>query len=41
LLHGRYDEALELMEKSWNLKPVCNNRIYLHLEEARKKAAIN
>ena len=36
---GRYDEALDLLEKSWNLKPIYNHRIYLHLEEVRKKAA--
>jgi AraC-like DNA-binding protein/tetratricopeptide (TPR) repeat protein len=36
---GRYDEALELLEKSWNLKPVYNHRIYLHLEEVKKKVS--
>jgi tetratricopeptide (TPR) repeat protein/AraC-like DNA-binding protein len=36
---GRYEEALELLEKSWNLKPVYNHRIYLHLEEVRKKVS--
>ena len=36
---GRYDEALELLEKSWNFKPIYNHRIYLHLEEVRKKVS--
>ncbi len=33
---GRTREALELLEKSWALKPVYNHTIYLHLEEVRK-----
>ncbi len=33
---GRNKEALELLERSWELKPVYNHKIYLHMEEARK-----
>jgi tetratricopeptide (TPR) repeat protein/TolB-like protein len=33
---GKYKEALELLEKSWNLKPVYNHEIFLHLEEVKK-----
>ncbi|MBS0011782.1 MAG: hypothetical protein KFF49_10260 [Bacteroidales bacterium] len=34
---GLYKEALELLEKSWELKPVYDHELYLHLEEARKE----
>jgi tetratricopeptide (TPR) repeat protein len=33
---GKYKEALDLLEKAWNLKPIYNHEIYLHLEAARK-----
>ncbi|HDZ42272.1 MAG TPA: hypothetical protein ENH59_11435 [Bacteroidetes bacterium] len=33
---GQYAEAVELLEKSWKLKPVYDHRLYLHLEKARK-----
>ncbi len=33
---ARYKEALELLEKSWSLKPVYDHEIFLHLEAARK-----
>jgi tetratricopeptide (TPR) repeat protein len=36
---GKYKEALEILEKSWNLKPVYNHEINLHLEEAKKAVA--
>jgi tetratricopeptide (TPR) repeat protein/AraC-like DNA-binding protein len=35
-LQGRNKEALELLEKSWDLKPVYDHKIYLHMEEVRK-----
>lgn len=36
---GKFKEALELLEKSWEIKPVYDHGIYLHLEEARKAVA--
>ncbi|MGM0666335.1 MAG: hypothetical protein ACQETA_03345 [Bacteroidota bacterium] len=33
---GRYPEALKLLEKSWELKPVYDHELFLHLEEARE-----
>jgi tetratricopeptide (TPR) repeat protein/AraC-like DNA-binding protein len=36
---GRYNEALELLGKSWNLKPVYNHNIYLHIEDVKKAIA--
>jgi tetratricopeptide (TPR) repeat protein/Tfp pilus assembly protein PilE len=36
---GKYEEALEFLEKSWALKPVYNHGIYLHLEAAKKAVA--
>ena len=36
---GKYPEALGLLEKSWDLRPVYLHKLYLHLEEARKAAA--
>lgn len=38
---GRYKEALEILEKSWELKPVYDHEIFLHLEETRKAVADN
>jgi len=37
---GKYEEALKLLEKSWEYKPVYDHGLYLHLEEA-KKAIVN
>jgi len=36
---GKYEEALEVLEKSWELKPRYNHEIFLHLEEAKKAVA--
>jgi len=36
---GRNTEALKLLEKSWELKPVYNHEIFLHLEEVKKAIA--
>jgi tetratricopeptide (TPR) repeat protein len=36
---GRYREALELIERSWELKPVYKHKIFLHLEAAKKAVA--
>ena len=36
---GKYQEALEIIEKSWNLKPRYNHIIYLHLEKVKKAVA--
>ena len=33
---GKYREALELLERSWELKPVYKHEIFLHLEVAKK-----
>ncbi|MFO7850938.1 MAG: tetratricopeptide repeat protein [Bacteroidota bacterium] len=32
---GKYEEALRILEKSWDLKPVYNHSLFLHLEEAK------
>ena len=36
---GKYDEALKILEKSWELKPVYDHDLYLHLEAAKKAVA--
>ncbi|MBN2861926.1 MAG: hypothetical protein JXN62_02115 [Bacteroidales bacterium] len=36
---GRYREALEILEKSWEVKSVYDHEIFLHLEAARKAVA--
>ena len=36
---GKYKEALEVLEKSWELKPLYIHDIYLHLEAAKKAVA--
>ena len=36
---GKYHEALELLEKSWEFKPRYNHQIYLHLEATKKAVA--
>jgi tetratricopeptide (TPR) repeat protein len=38
---GKYREALEILEKSWELKPIYDHDIFLHLEAARKAIADN
>ncbi|MGM0666450.1 MAG: hypothetical protein ACQETA_03945 [Bacteroidota bacterium] len=38
---GKYEEALESIERSWELKPVYDHEIYLHLEKAKKAVAGN
>ena len=32
---GKYKEALEILERSWELKPVYDHELFLHLEEVR------
>jgi tetratricopeptide (TPR) repeat protein len=36
---GKYEEALELLENAWNLKPVYDHEMNLHLEAAKKAVA--
>ncbi|MGD0753617.1 MAG: hypothetical protein ABR927_01040 [Bacteroidales bacterium] len=36
---GKYKEALEQLEKSWDLKPIYDHELYLHLETAKKTIA--
>jgi tetratricopeptide (TPR) repeat protein len=36
---GKYGEALELLEKSWKLRPVYDHSSYLFLEKVKKAAA--
>ena len=36
---GKYKESLALFEKAWNLAPVYDHDIYLHLEAAKKAVA--
>ena len=36
---GKYQEALEVLEKSWELKPFYDHEVYLHLEAAKKAVA--
>lgn len=36
---GKYEEALRLLERSWELRAYYNHNIYLHLEAARKAVA--
>ena len=36
---SKYQEALEVLEKSWELKPRYIHQIYLHLEAAKKAVA--
>ena len=38
---GKYEEALENLERSWELKPIYDHDVYLHLEAARKAVAGN
>ena len=36
---GKYKEALEVLKRSWELTPVYNHDLYLHLEEAKQALA--
>jgi tetratricopeptide (TPR) repeat protein len=36
---GKYREALELLQRSWALKPVYDHEVYLHLEAVKKAVA--
>ena len=36
---GKYQEALEVLQKSWDLKPTYDHDIYLHLEAVKKAVA--
>ena len=36
---GKYEEALKLLERSWELKPSYDHELYLHIEAARKAVA--
>jgi tetratricopeptide (TPR) repeat protein len=36
---GKYQEALEMLQKSWDLYPIYDNEAYLHLEAAKKAVA--
>jgi tetratricopeptide (TPR) repeat protein len=36
---GKYQDALQLLERSWKLQPYYSHEKYLHLEEAKKAVA--
>jgi tetratricopeptide (TPR) repeat protein len=36
---GKYKEALEILQKSWDLKPIYDHEAFLHLEAAKKAVA--
>ena len=36
---GNYTEALELLQEAWDLKPVYDHEVYLHLEASKKAVA--
>jgi tetratricopeptide (TPR) repeat protein len=36
---GKYTEALNQLERSWDLRPLYSHPLYLHLEEAKKAVA--
>ncbi len=36
---GKYQKALEVLEKGWELRPVYNREVFLHLEAAKKAVA--
>jgi len=38
---GKYQEALTCLQKSWDLYPVYDNDVYLHLEAVKKAVALN
>jgi tetratricopeptide (TPR) repeat protein len=33
---GKYKEALEFLNKSWNLRPFYDHQVYLHIQEVKK-----
>lgn len=33
---GRYEESLEFLEKSWDLRPLYDHETYLHIQEAKQ-----
>lgn len=33
---AKLGEAVEILEKAWNMRPVYNHELYIHLEEAKK-----
>jgi tetratricopeptide (TPR) repeat protein len=37
---GNYQEALEILERSWELKPMYDHNIFLHLEEAKSTVGL-
>jgi tetratricopeptide (TPR) repeat protein len=37
---GDYQEALEILERSWELKPTYDHDIFLHLEEAKNAVGL-
>jgi tetratricopeptide (TPR) repeat protein len=36
---GKYQEALAFLQKSWDLKPIYDHDVNLHLEAAKKAVA--
>jgi tetratricopeptide (TPR) repeat protein len=36
---GKKKEALEILEKSWNLRPTYSHTVYLHIQEVKKAIA--
>jgi tetratricopeptide (TPR) repeat protein len=36
---GKYKESLELLEKAWEVKPIYDHGIYLHIQEVKKAIA--
>jgi tetratricopeptide (TPR) repeat protein len=36
---GNYKEALKILQKAWDVKPVYNHELFLHLEEVKKAIA--
>ena len=38
---GKYKKHLEILERSWELKPIYDHEIFLHLEAAKKAVADN
>ncbi len=37
---GKYQEAVEILERSWELKPIYDHNIFLHLEEAKNTVGL-
>jgi Tfp pilus assembly protein PilF len=36
---GHFKEALDILQKSWELKPIYDHDLFLHLEAAKKAVA--